>query len=144
MKYFSPLLFALALFTALNAQSQCRTFVKNNCGETMTGYTVAENFNAAKLMPGDEAELAMTFSKGEAYRLFICAQSILDNVEFQISDTDKNVLFDNREHELIDHFDFRVPDTQELLINVKVGESKTKGISPQGCVAVMLGKKITP
>lgn len=143
MKLFYPLILAAVVMCSGQAFSQCRTFVKNNCGEAMTGYITSENFNAARLMAGDEAELNMTFTGGEEYRLLMCHQPILEHIEFQILDTDKNVLFDNREHELVDHFDFRVPGTQELIVQVKVAEGKNKALASQGCVAILVGKKVT-
>ncbi len=132
------------LFAAHNVGAQCRTFVKNNCGDGMTGYITSENFSAARLMAGDEAELKMTFTKGEEYRLFMCYQPILEQVEFQILDAQRTVLFDNRKHDMVDHFDFQVPGTQELIIAVKAAESKNKTLNPQGCVAILVGKKISP
>ena len=110
----------------------------------MEGYVPSENFSAAKFMPGDVAELDMTFSKGEDYRLLICSQSTLGDVEFKIYDTDKNLLFDNSEQEYTDSFDFRVPGTQELTVAVKVPEDSNQTLSPQGCVAIIVGKKVTP
>lgn len=110
----------------------------------MGDYVPSENFSATKLMPGDEAELAMTFSKGEDYRLLICSQSTLGDVEFKIFDTDKKLLFDNSEKEFTDSFDFRVPGTQELTVAVKVPQGDHQTLSPQGCVAIIVGKKVTP
>lgn len=137
------LLCAIAAFYTANLQAQCRSFVKNNCAESMGEYVPSENFSAAKFMPGDEAELAMTFSKGEDYRLLICSQSTLGDVGFKIFDADKNLLFDNSEKEFADSFDFRVPGTQELTVAVKVPDGNNKTLSPQGCVAIIVGKKVT-
>jgi hypothetical protein len=138
------LVFAFTVSIAQQGYGQCRTFVKNNCGEAMAGFVPGENFNAARLMPGDEAEMKMAFSKGEDYRLFICYQPVLEGVEFQILDTENNILFDNREHELTNTFDFRVPDTQELRVNIKVAKGSNKQITPQGCVAILVGTKVLP
>lgn len=110
----------------------------------MGEYVPSENYSATKLMPGDEAELAMTFSKGEDYRLLICSQSTLGDVEFKIFDAKKNLLFDNVEEEFTNSFDFRVPGTQELTVAVKVPQNNTQALSPQGCVAIIVGKKVTP
>ena len=139
-----PLLLILPLFVFVNeAQAQCRTFVKNNCREAMGEYIPAENFNAAKLAPTDEAEVRMTFFGGEDYRLLICSQEILGDVMFQVLDTDENVLFDNSsDDQLVNTFDFRAAGTQEFIIRLKVSENDNVALNPQGCVAIMVGKKI--
>lgn len=142
MKISPILLFAFLTVLSSEVQAQCRTFVKNNCKEAMGDYVASESFNATKLVSGDEAELQMTFSQGEDYRLLVCHQSILPSVAFQILDTDRNVLFDNTAQEMSQHFDFRVPGTQELIVTLKVAESNNKNMSPQGCVAIIVGKKI--
>lgn len=147
MKRILPLLSTLAffLFAAAEISAQCRTFVKNNCGEAMGEYIPGENFSAAKFMPGDEAELSMTFSKGEDYRLLVCAQSVLGDVAFKIKDNEGETLYDNAKHDFNASFDFRVPGTQELVLEIKVPESESSNnFSPQGCVAILVGKKVTP
>lgn len=139
-----PLIFlAFFAFGIMNeAGAQCRSFVKNTCGSLMDDYIPGENFNAAKFRPGDEAELAMTFYKNEAYRILVCSHAVLGDVEFQVMDDEANVLFDNREKEFTDTFDFSVAGTQELTIKVKVAEDNPNPINPEGCVAILIGRKI--
>lgn len=136
--------FALMLLASIDLSAQCRTFVKNNCGEAMGEYIPGENFSAAKFMPGDEAELAMTFSKGEDYRLLVCTQPVLGDVGFKIKDAEGSTLYDSAEHEFKEHFDFRVPGTQELIVEVKVPDTDAGNFAPQGCIAILVGKKVTP
>ncbi|HKL03478.1 MAG TPA: hypothetical protein VJ911_07365, partial [Cryomorphaceae bacterium] len=76
MKNLSYICFIVALITAGSAFGQCRNFVKKNCGTAMNGYVPAENFNAAKLLPGDIAEVRMTFYGGEDYRILVCGAPI--------------------------------------------------------------------
>lgn len=138
-----PLFLILPLLILANgAYSQCRTFVKNNCREAMGEYIPAENFNAAKLLPGDQAEVTMTFYGGEDYRLLVCSQEILGDVMFQVLDTDENILFDNATEELTNTFDFRVAGTQEFIIRLLVSDNPDAPLDPQGCVAIMVGKKV--
>ncbi len=140
----STLIASLFILSTVNtALGQCRTFVKNNCKADLAGYVPGENFNAAKFMPGDQAELSMTMYSGQDYRLLICGQKNIPAVEFEVLDAEQNVLFNNTENEMVNHFDFRVAGTQNLLVRIKVpGKSNPSGISPQGCVAIMLGTKM--
>ena len=109
----------------------------------MGAYIPGENFSSAKLMAGDEAEVEMTFSSGEDYRLLICNHPVLGQVEFQVEDQNGTVLFDNTENENTDHFDFRVAGTKTFLIKLKAPDAPEQStINPQGCVAIMVGRKL--
>ncbi len=109
----------------------------------MEGYVPGESFNAAKLMPGDQAELLMTLYSGQDYRILVCNQQNIPAVEFQVLDAEQNILFNNVDKEMVNHFDFRVAGTQNLTVKIKVPSKKNlSGITPQGCVAIMLGTKL--
>ncbi|MCA1762205.1 MAG: hypothetical protein ABR574_02510 [Cryomorphaceae bacterium] len=142
MKNLSYICFIAAFITAGSVFGQCRSFVKKNCGDAMAEYVPAENFSAAKLFPGDVAEVKMTFYGGEDYRLLICSPPILGELVFQISDTEGNLLFDNAEHEMANHFDFQPAGTQDFIVKVVVPSENSSAIDPQGCVAIISGKKM--
>jgi len=142
MKKITYLLAIAALLAANLGHSQCRSFVKNNCGEAMGDYVPAENFNAAKLQPGDVAEVEMTFYGGEDYRLLICSHELLGDIAFQVLDTEDNVLFDNAENEMTHNFDFKVEGTQNLKVKINVSSNNDAALNPQGCVAILVGRKI--
>lgn len=108
----------------------------------MGEYVPTENFNAAKLQPGDVAEIEMTFYGGEDYRLLICGHELLGDIAFQLLDTDQNVLFDNAEHDMTQHFDFKVEGTQNLVVKINVSSENNSALNPQGCVAILVGQKI--
>jgi hypothetical protein len=142
MKNFKFILIIIALLGAQSGFSQCRTFVKNNCRDAMGDYIPDENFNSAKLLAGDEAEVKMTFYSGQNYRLLICSHAVLGILEFQIQDIDGTIYFDNTQEGNTNFFDFQLEGTKELVIKIKVPDSKDKSLNPQGCVAIMVGRKI--
>lgn len=143
MKNLSYICFIAALLTAGSALGQCRNFVKKNCGSSMAGYVPAENFNAAKLYPGDVAEVRMTFYGGEDYRLLVCGAPILGDLNFQISDTEGELLFDNAsDSAMTNYFDFRAAGTQDFIVKVVVPSENDAALDPQGCVAIISGKKM--
>ncbi len=131
---------ALSFNTAFS--QQCKSFVKNNCREAMGEYIPGESFNAAKLKAGDEAEVEMTFYSGEDYRLLVCNHPVLGQVEFQVLDANGTVLFDNTAKENTDHFDFRVAGTKTFLVKLKAADQPDNSVNPQGCVAIMIGRKL--
>lgn len=144
MRAVQIVLIAIGVFLTISGNAQCRTFFKKHCAEAMSGYVASENFNAARLTTGDQAELIMTFSKGEDYRLLVCSHPILGEVSFQVRDADQNVLYDNKDHDMSPQFDFQVAGTQDLTIAVEVLGTTSAAIEPQGCVAVVVGKKLEP
>ncbi len=141
MKSYRSILFFCAIVASLNTSAQCRIFVKNHCAEAMQGYIMSENFNGAKMMPGDEAEMKMAFYGGEEYRMMVCHHPMLEGVSFKVMDSNKNILFDNSGQD-IDHFDFRMESTEELTMEMKILGDGSLGITPMGCVAILVGKKL--
>jgi len=121
---------------------QCRTFVKNNCGDALEGFIPGESFNAVKLFPGDAAEVEMTFYSEVDYRLLVCSHEVLGDVNFQLVDKDGEVIYDNANREYSEFFDFRLEGTRTFGLKIKVPEQGDSSINPQGCVAILLGRKI--
>jgi hypothetical protein len=122
---------------------QCRTFVKNNCGDALEGFIPGESFNAVKLFPGDAAEVEMTFYSEVDYRLLVCSHEVLGDVNFQLVDKDGEVIYDNADREYSEFFDFRLEGTRTFGLKIKVPEQSDSSINPQGCVAILLGRKLT-
>jgi hypothetical protein len=141
MKKLLIILFA-AVQTSL-AMGQCRTFVKNNCGDALEGFIPGESFNAVKLFPGDAAEVEMTFYSEVDYRLLVCSHEVLGDVNFQLVDKDGEVIYDNADREYSEFFDFRLEGTRTFGLKIKVPEQSDSSINPQGCVAILLGRKLT-
>ncbi|MFT6996789.1 MAG: hypothetical protein ACJAQ4_000532 [Cryomorphaceae bacterium] len=141
MKKLLIILFA-AVQTSL-AMGQCRTFVKNNCGDALEGFIPGESFNAVKLFPGDAAEVEMTFYSEVDYRLLVCSHEMLGDVNFQLVDKDGEVIYDNADREYSEFFDFRLEGTRTFGLKIKVPEQTDSSINPQGCVAILLGRKLT-
>ena len=101
---------ALALvmmFTAADAAAQCRTFTKKRCLPQLEDYVQNDNYNTAVLIPGDEAELELTFFGDRAYRLLVCGHPVLGDLTFQVLDSRGNGIYDSTDKDS-DHFDFRV------------------------------------
>jgi len=140
MKKLLIILFA-AVQTSL-VMGQCRSFVKNNCGEAMEGFIPGESFNAVKLFPGDMAEVEMTFFSDVDYRLLVCSHEVLGDVNFQLLDKDGEVVYDNADREFSEIFDFRLEGTRTFELKIKVPEQDDAAIKAQGCVAILLGRKL--
>ncbi|MFH1319068.1 MAG: hypothetical protein ABII90_00230 [Bacteroidota bacterium] len=104
--------------------------------------------NSTTLMEGESAELIMTFHAGQEYRVLICSQETLGKVEFQLMDTDRNVVFDSKKQKTTNYWDFDINATQRFIILVSASKSSehsnaklTGTLVQSGCVALLVGFK---
>ncbi len=129
----------------LMASSQCRSFTKKKCLPLLSGYAQNDNFNSAVLIPGDEAELLLTFFQGKEYRLLVCGQPILGDVQFDVFTTNEEKIYSNVNaagENLGNTFDFKVAATQQLIVRIRIPESESASTLVHiGCVSVMVGSK---
>ncbi len=139
MKKLIASIFFLAL-VSFGANAQCRAFTKNRVLPNLTGFIQNENYNAALFMEGDEAELLMTFYGGKDYRLVVMAHPVLPEVEFEVLDTNDELLYTNKTAGNKNLFDFRMSSTQQLKVRVRVPDSKGTMVR-QGCVTIVAGHK---
>jgi len=134
----TTLLLALVTLLGVQANAQCRTFTKKNCLPTLDGYVQNENYNSAVLIPGDEAELELTFLAGIDYRVAVCAHPVLGAVEFEVLDEQNIRVWSNSDG--ADHLDLRVENAQRLKFKVRVPDTDA-AILHEGCVSILLGSK---
>jgi len=129
------------------AQAQCRSHAKRQCLPALAPYIHSGQLTTATMFEGDEAEVILTFNGGQEYRILMCAEEMLGDVEFRILDMDRNVLYKNREDEndetLERMFDFKVGATQQFIIQIEVpkAEDKMHDIEIMGCISLMVGFK---
>ncbi len=138
------LFFSITLFsTSFNlATAQCASFAKSVCKPKLGDYIHDGNYNATVLGAGETAELYKTFFKGNKYRIAVAKVDNLPNIHFRLVDENNNVLFDNKDHDYTDVWDFTVETTQMMIIKLKVMDdyNTSKDSQPnKGCVAVLFG-----
>jgi hypothetical protein len=138
-----PILALLIVTTTLNVDAQCKAFAKKVCIPELGAYTHDGNYHAAILVEGEEAELYKTFYSDMEYRVSICGEDKLPEVEFRVLDANKNVLYTNKDVNYARTWDFKLQSSQQLKIVVKVNSFNKQGETPaSGCVAIMFGFKI--
>ena len=136
---------ALLIFTiSVNLNGQCKAFAKKVCLPELGTYTHDGNYHAAVLVEGEEAELYKTFYSDMDYRIAICGEDKLPNIEFKILDANKNVLYsNNKDGKYAKTWDFKLQSSQQLKLVVKVSSFNQSGDTPaSGCVAIMFGFKM--
>ncbi len=122
--------------------SQCNSFVKKKCMPNVLPFTQNGQMNTSTLTAGQSAEMNLTFYAGQDYRILVCFQEQLGDVTFKVMDASRKVIFDSKENNFADFWDFKVKNTQQFIVEVTAPPSETKtSIVPSGCVSVLVGFK---
>ncbi|MBI4649187.1 MAG: hypothetical protein HY738_21985 [Bacteroidia bacterium] len=136
---FTCILILCAMFPVLG-NAQCKNFAKNICKEALIPYHHDGIYNATILSEGETAELFKTFYSGQDYRIAVCGAEDIPNVEFQVLDGERNVLYSNKDNGYAKTWDFKLESSKQLIIAIQVQTSDE--MEPQilsGCVAVLIG-----
>ncbi len=133
----------LAISGNLNLYAQCKTFAKKNCLPQVQPYTHNGQLNTLTMFAGESAEMEMSFFSGQQYKLLICAQGVLGDVNFRILDAERKEIYNNKSNKFSPVYEFKSSSTQNLIIevNVQKNEESTTGIVESGCVSVLVGFK---
>ncbi len=136
-------LVAIVIFTTIsvNGFSQCKNFTKKVGFPALKPYIHNGQLTSARFVPGDEAEIEMTFNGGNDYRVLVCRQEVLGEVELTILDKARKVLYTSKPGGENPNWDFRVKNTQQLIVQVKVAEmdKNAANMVPNGCVSILVG-----
>lgn len=138
-----PILAIFILAATVDSNAQCKAFAKKVCLPELGSYTHDGNYHAAVLVEGEEAELYKTFYSDMDYRVAICGEDKLPNVEFKVLDGNKNVLYSNKDANFSRTWDFKLQSSQQLKLIIKVSSFNKPGDTPaSGCVSIMFGFKM--
>lgn len=141
MRRILAFLFFIAVLAVLSNDSfgQCKGFARRICKIDLENYVHDGNYHAAVLTEGEEAELYKTFYSDQSYRIAICGSEVLSEIEFEILDIQRNVLYRNSEGGYKNVWDFRLESSQQLIISVKVPPAGPGQEPASGCVAILFG-----
>ena len=123
--------------------AQCNSFNKKTCMPELKEYTHNGQYNSTVLSPGETAELEMNLFSDNEYRIVVCGQEILGDLQYKITDEKGTVIFDNKDHQMAKMWDFTVQSTQKLIIEVTVpqGKKSANEMTVSGCASVLVGFK---
>ncbi len=143
IKRIIPIIALLLAGTTLTLNAQCKAFAKKICLPELGSYVHDGNYHAAVLVEGEEAELYKTFYSDMEYRVAITGEEKLPGIEFRVLDTNKNVLYSNKDSNYDKTWDFKLESSQQLKLVIKVLSDNQPGETPaSGCVAIMFGFKL--
>ena len=137
-------LFALIILVSIHfsGYGQCKGFTKNKCIPVLAPFIHNGQMNSTTLLAGEKAELQMIFYSGQDYRLMVCAQPILGDVSFRLMDKNKKEVFNSKDQDYVQFWDFNVVSTQQFFIEVDVPASTSKTqLVENGCVSILVGFK---
>lgn len=81
-----------------------------------------------------------TFYSDQEYRIAICGSDALPEIQFEVIDANKNVLYSNKDNNYARIWDFRLDSSQQLKIAIKVLAVHDNPVEANsGCVAIMFG-----
>jgi len=138
------ILASVFISVSTNISAQCKAFAKKVCKSELIPYIHDGNYTAAILTEGEEADFYKTFYADQQYRLVVCGSESLPQIEFRVVDANRNVLYNNKDHNMAKSWDFKVESSQQLRIIIKVPTSGAKKPDSEilsGCVAIMIGFK---
>jgi hypothetical protein len=125
-----------------SAISQCTNFVKKKCMPKIQPFTHNGQMNTSTLSAGQSSEYTLTFYAGQAYRILVCSEPVLGDVSFRVLDQSHKVVFDSKDNDFPDFWDFKVKNTQQFIVQVDIPRSASSGSTPpSGCVSVLVGFK---
>ena len=125
-----------------NVNAQCKSFVKNSCIPKLHPYIHDGSYQAVIMTEGEEAEVYKTIFAGQKYRLYVCADNFLPNVEFVVSDIRRNILFDNRKNNNVKFWDFRPDASQQIKVTIRIPKTQKQSEASEiinGCVGILFG-----
>jgi hypothetical protein len=141
MKIFlQTIIFALCMLALPGISlAQCNEYTKKECIPQLNPYTFNGQLNNAVLSQGETAELQLTFYKDQEYRILVEGEEQLGKLQFQLFDTEYNLLYDNADEDHTKLWDFMVESTDDFIIRVVVPENMKKEELESGCVSILVG-----
>lgn len=130
------------LFFSISVNAQCPAFVKKKCMPNIQPFTQNGQMNSSILSSGQSTELKLAFSSGQDYRILVCSEEILGEVTFRVKDNAGKIIFDSKDNDYPNFWDFKVKSTQQFTVVVTVPVSDSpSSVPPSGCVSIIVGFK---
>ncbi len=105
-------------------------------------FTQNGQMNSSILSSGQSTELKLAFSSGQDYRILVCSEEILGEVTFRVKDNAGKIIFDSKDNDYPNFWDFKVKSTQQFTVVVTVPVSDSpSSVPPSGCVSIIVGFK---
>ena len=88
------------------ASAQCKKYTKKLCLPSLNPFTHNGQLTSAVLIPGDSADVQMTFNAGKEYRILVCNQEQIGKIQFKVLDKSRKTLYESNPKESNPSWDF--------------------------------------
>ncbi len=130
------------LFSIMEGVSgQCVSFARNIAKPLLQEYIHDGNFNATYMEEGESAELYKTFFEDQEYRLVVAGVESLPQLHIRLLDDQRNIVFDNANHDFSQVWDFKAETTGTMIVYIKIPENEEGSQITGGCIAILFGVK---
>lgn len=121
------------------AVAQCKKIAQSHISE-FGPYVFSGQINTIKLQNGQTGNLTGTLLGGQQYKIILAGEQHYGPYSFRILDKEKNVLFDNKEHDNSQAWVFIIDITDNYTMELGVPSHK-KESAPAGpvCVGLIVG-----
>jgi hypothetical protein len=128
------------LLTASAMTAQVNDTVANACAKHLEHQFISDGQQyKALLMNTDEvAEFHTTLYGGSVYRIAACSGLSDGNLEFSIYDSEKNLLFSNKDYKNASYWDFKISNSLDCIIEAKLSG---QGGQTSGRAVILIGFK---
>ncbi len=135
-------IFYLTLFFGNNINAQCFNFAKTEGFSKLDTavYLPDGRLNAITISEGDNLEIYKPFFRGRNYKIVVVCDKNLKELNFKVTNFQKQVLFDSKKQGNTDSWEFKSEKNQNLIIFVEAPASKNSE-NKTGCIAIIVGFK---
>lgn len=126
------------LGTSFKSKAQCDT-IASLCTKHIIASFVSDGqlYRSLLLNPDETAEFKTTFFGETVYRIAACSGMTDGNLVFSIYDSERNLLFSNKDYKNAPYWDFKVKSTVEITLEAKLDPSS----NGSGCAVLLIGFK---
>ncbi|MBI4946094.1 MAG: hypothetical protein HY840_06810 [Bacteroidetes bacterium] len=121
---------AISLYSGYSF-SQATDEVMKYCTKYISHPYISDGQQYRALLNGDEvAEFHATFYGGSTYRIAACSGQNEANLIFSVYDSDRHLLFTNKDYENTPYWDFKFKTTIDCIIETQLDQkNKTSGLA---------------
>ena len=122
----------------VKAKAQCDT-IASLCAKQNIATFVSDGqlYRSLLLNPEETAEFKTTFFGETVYRIAACSGLSDGNLIFSIYDSERNLLFSNKDYKNAPYWDFKVKSTVEVTLEAKLDPAS----NGSGCAVLLIGFK---
>lgn len=121
--FYKTILLAIILFLSLSSKSQENTIA--NCSNLLNSGFVSDGQEyIAKLDENNVARFNCTFYGNSQYRIIACSDISETPLIFSVYDTEKNLLFCNKDHQYTTYWDFVFTSTIDCIVEIEFDNDK--------------------